>query len=241
MIHKKIKRRAPTPLMGRQLFRGQVAPLILAGGSGVSPNVYAAAYSGATDVITSQATPAAKPFVATCDMTQEEREWCAYWPGLPFCEKMKLSKGDPQCDILSDPTLKPECPMSDKLRRICDTDSTAFDPKSPDYAWTAFCHLTKVNGQCIDDVVQMEKERQEREQKQKDEAAAKAKEQENTDPRVRLARTCVRVIRDGRVINDLCPIPENLRKDLGYGTERWEKDIDLPMGSLRWYMMSDKR
>jgi hypothetical protein len=242
MIYKKIKRPAPTPLMGRQLFRGQVAPLILAGGSGVSPNVYAAAYSVATDVITSEATPAAKPFVATCDMTQEEREWCAYWPGLPFCEKMKIPQGDPKCEALSDPSLKPKCGMSDKLRRICAADSKAFDPKSPDYPWTSFCTLQKVNGLCIDDVERLESERIEKEKQRIDESMQELnKLEEEGNQKIKLYRTCVRVIRDGKVINDLCPIPEYLRKDLGYGTPAWGVDRDSPLGNLRWYRMTDEQ
>jgi hypothetical protein len=241
MNRKRTRRAGPTPLMGRQLFRGQYAPLLLAGSSGVSPDVYAAAYASATEVIPEKDTPVVAPFVETCDMTQDEREWCAYYPGLPFCKKMKITKGDPQCELLSDPSLKPECPMSEKLTRICGNDSRAFDPNSPDYQWTVFCKLKKVNGQCIDDVVRMEKERQDKEEKKKDEMIEKEKQQEDKDPRIRDFRTCVRVVRDGRVINDLCPIPESLKKDLGYGTEKWQKDSDMPLGSLRWYRMSDEQ
>jgi hypothetical protein len=154
MNRKKSKRPGPSPLMGRQLFRGQYAPLLLAGSSGVSPDVYSAAYASATEVVPITGGGAeVAPFVETCDITQEEREWCAYYPGLPFCKKMKIAKGDPQCELLSDPSLKPECPMTDKLQRICGNDSRAFDPGSPDYDLTSFCHLTKVRGMCIDDFI----------------------------------------------------------------------------------------
>jgi hypothetical protein len=164
-IHHKVTRKGPTPLMGRQLFRGQYSPLILANNSGQSPNVYADVYNAATRTMPSTnvaPVPVAPVGVEPCQLTQDEREWCAYEPGLPFCKKMKLAKSDPECEQLSDPSLKPECPMSDLFRKVCEDNSTAFNPNDPMYEFTEFCKLKKINGMCIDEA-KIDKENKEKE------------------------------------------------------------------------------
>ena len=231
---KRVKK-GPTPLMGRQLFRGQYAPLILANNSGASPDVYAGVYSTATQVDPNTNVPVpVAPGMETCRMSTEEIEWCAYWPDLPFCRKEKIPKGDPQCEILSDPALKPECPMSDLLKKVClSGPGTAYS--GPFYHLTDFCTLNKINGMCVDDVGPEQKEMEDENIRKQKEVIEKEKENEPVE--IRLLRTCLRIKKDGKVIQDLCPVDPSIRKEIdNFGVSR-----DIGMGNyLEFYRMDDE-
>jgi hypothetical protein len=152
MLSRKRTRLGPTPLMGRQLFRGQYAPLILANSSGISPDVYAGVYAIADPVVseTETSSPAATPGAPPnnpvqeegCPFSAEEADVCGNWNSeLPFCKKQRLTKSDSECSKLP----KMECPLTNFVKEVC----RPSHPENPTYA--KFCDLQRHDNYCADE------------------------------------------------------------------------------------------
>jgi hypothetical protein len=162
MINKRTKRSGPMPLMGRQLFRGQIAPLILANSGGVSPDVYATAYLTATAVDRTEVTPAPVPpaNVEPCPFSTDEAYACENIDSnFSFCKKRSLTKSDSACTQAGNM----ECDYTDTLKKICTSN-----PRDPKYAM--FCDLKKHNGKCLESFMNeeaIEKEQEEVEEGEK--------------------------------------------------------------------------
>jgi len=146
MIYRKVIRKGPMPLFGRQLFRGQLAPLILANNMGVSPDQYAAAYDVATPIDHDTAPvviPPAPANVEPCPFSYDEEMVCNNIdPDFSFCKKRSLAKTDPACIQAGNM----ECDYTETLKKVCTSD-----PRDPKYA--VFCDFKKHNGMCIDDFI----------------------------------------------------------------------------------------
>jgi hypothetical protein len=222
MINKRSKRPGPTPLMGRQLFRGQIAPLILANSGGVSPDVYAAAYATATEVDRTNVTPAPIPpaNVEPCPFTAEEADACENWNDqLPFCKKRRLAKSDPECAAAGNK----ECPITAMLKEKC------ADGGSESSEYGRFCTLQKQDGMCIEDFLPVEAAARERKRKQKEEL------EQRTRDEMKQSKHCISINVKNRNPLTYCPIPPEWRKDI----EDLKKAIDAnpTLGTYKeWYL-----
>jgi hypothetical protein len=230
MNRKRIKQKGPTPLMGRQLFRGQFAPLILANTSGISPSVYAAAYAASSDVIPNvEPMPIPPANVEPCPFSVEEAQVCSDNPDYPFCKKRRLAKSDPECSTAKNM----ECPLTQLLIDKCTNEGSEYG---------MFCTLQKQPLQkrqigdkrrpevgCIEDYLPIESA--DREKRREEQEEIKKRNQEE----LKESKRCI-IVKTPTQTQTICPIPPEFRKDIDEFKKAADKNPIMGLSYTEYYL-----